>query len=93
MTSDHKNLQDLFLNTLRKTRASVTVFLVSGVKLTGHITSFDNYCLLLKRDLHSQLIYKHAVSTVVPSDPIFLQAKEPEGEPPEPEGEPPEPES
>ena len=78
MANERQNLQDAFLNTLRKTRASVTVFLVSGVKLTGHITSFDNYCLLLKRDSHSQLIYKHAISTIVPSEPIFLQAPESE---------------
>lgn len=73
MASDRQCLQESFLNTLRKSRAQVTVFLVSGVKLSGHITSFDNFCLQLKRDAHSQLVYKHAISTIVPAEPIFLR--------------------
>ncbi|MCY3878623.1 MAG: RNA chaperone Hfq [Rhodobacteraceae bacterium] len=72
MANGRQNLQDLFLNTLRKSRGSVTVFLISGVKLSGYITAFDNYCVLLRRDQHSQLIYKHAISTVVPTEPITL---------------------
>ena len=56
------NLQDIFLNQVRKEHISVTIFLVNGVKLQGIITWFDNYSILLKRDGHVQLIYKHAVS-------------------------------
>ena len=69
----HHNLQDLFLNHLRKHHISVTVFLVNGVKLQGIITWFDNYSILLKRDGHVQLIYKHAVSTIMPANPIDMQ--------------------
>lgn len=73
MSSDKtQNLQDTFLNHLRKNKMSVTVFLVNGVKLQGIITWFDNFCVLLRRDAHSQLVYKHAISTVMPSAPIQL---------------------
>lgn len=73
MTSDNKtNLQDVFLNHLRKTKAPVTLFLVNGVKLQGIVTWFDNFSVLLKRDSHSQLVYKHAISTVMPLTPIKL---------------------
>lgn len=72
MASNKSSLQDAFLNTLRKTRIPVTVFLVSGVKLTGHISAFENYCLLLKRDNLAQLVYKHSISTIVPSEPVYL---------------------
>ncbi len=67
------NLQDLFLNKLRKDHMTVTVFLVNGVKLQGIISWFDNYSLLLKRDGHIQLIYKHAVSTIMPAEPLDMQ--------------------
>ena len=82
MANDKQNLQDAFLNTLRKARASVTVFLVSGVKLSGHIASFDNYCVLLRRDNHSQMIYKHAISTIVPLEPIVMPTPEQPAEQP-----------
>jgi host factor-I protein len=73
MSSDKtQNLQDTFLNHLRKNKLPVTVFLVNGVKLQGIITWFDNFCVLLRRDAHSQLVYKHAISTVMPSAPIQL---------------------
>lgn len=73
MSSDkNQNLQDTFLNHLRKNKVPVTVFLVNGVKLQGIITWFDNFCVLLRRDAHSQLVYKHAISTVMPSVPIQL---------------------
>ena len=62
-----QNLQDVFLNQVRKQHVAVTIFLVNGVKLQGIITWFDNYSMLLKRDGHIQLIYKHAVSTIMPS--------------------------
>ena len=67
-----ENLQDVFLNTVRKNKTPVTVFLVNGVKLQGIITWFDNFCVLLRRDGHSQLVYKHAISTVMPVTPITL---------------------
>jgi len=67
-----QNLQDTFLNNVRKSKAPLTVFLINGVKLQGVITWFDNFCVLLRRDGHSQLVYKHAISTVMPSQPIQL---------------------
>ena len=67
------NLQDIFLNQVRKEHISVTIFLVNGVKLQGIITWFDNYSILLKRDGHVQLIYKHAVYTIMPASPVSLQ--------------------
>lgn len=66
------NLQDVFLNNVRKAKIPVTVFLVNGVKLQGIITWFDNFCVLLRRDAHSQLVYKHAISTVMPAQPVQL---------------------
>ena len=67
-----QNLQDVFLNHIRKNKTPVTVFLVNGVKLQGIVTWFDNFSVLLKRDHHSQLVYKHAISTVMPTTPIQL---------------------
>ena len=70
------NLQDVFLNQVRKQHVPVTIFLVNGVKLQGVITWFDNYSILLKRDGHIQLIYKHAVSTIMPSTLVNMQDTE-----------------
>jgi host factor-I protein len=67
-----QNVQDLFLNTIRKNRNPVTVFLVNGVKLQGVVTWFDNFSLLLRRDDLSQLIYKHAISTIMPANPVQI---------------------
>ena len=67
MSDKNQNLQDLFLNALRRSKTPVTMFLVKGVKLQGIITWFDNFSLLLRRDGQSQLVYKHAISTVMPS--------------------------
>ena len=67
-----QNVQDVFLNYVRKNKTPVTVFLVNGVKLQGVVTWFDNFCVLLRRDGHSQLVYKHAISTVMPAQPIQL---------------------
>jgi host factor-I protein len=67
-----QNVQDVFLNTIRKNKTPVTVFLVNGVKLQGIVTWFDNFSLLLRRDGHTQLVYKHAISTVMPSGPLQL---------------------
>ncbi|MEA3046254.1 MAG: host factor-I protein [Sphingomonadales bacterium] len=66
------NLQDMFLNSLRRTKTPVTMFLVKGVKLQGIITWFDNFSVLLRRDGQAQLIYKHAISTIMPSQPLDL---------------------
>ena len=68
-----RNLQEIFLNNVRKSHAPVTVFLVNGVTLQGIITWFDNFSILLKRDQHVQLVYKHAISTIMPVGPIQLQ--------------------
>lgn len=65
-----QNLQDQFLNLLRKNKTPVTMFLVKGVKLQGIVTWFDNFSILLRRDGQSQLVYKHAVSTIMPSTPL-----------------------
>ncbi len=67
-----QNVQDVFLNNVRKNKTPVTVFLVNGVKLQGIITWFDNFSVLLRRDGHTQLVYKHAISTVMPSTPVQL---------------------
>jgi host factor-I protein len=74
----NQNLQDVFLNTARRQHISVTLFLLNGVKLQGLITWFDNYSILLKRDGHIQLIYKHAVSTIMPATVIDLQEQLPD---------------
>ncbi|MEN0652228.1 MULTISPECIES: RNA chaperone Hfq [Hyphobacterium] len=67
-----QNLQDVFLNAVRKSKTPLTIFLVNGVKLQGIVTWFDNFCLLLRRDGQSQLVYKHAISTIMPSQPVSL---------------------
>ncbi|MBP6030637.1 MAG: RNA chaperone Hfq [Sphingobium sp.] len=72
MADKSNNLQDIFLNHLRKTKTPVTMFLVKGVKLQGIITWFDNFSVLLRRDGQSQLVYKHAISTVMPAQPLEL---------------------
>ncbi len=72
MAERPQHLQDVFLNTLRKQKISLTIFLVNGVKLTGIVTSFDNFCVLLRRDGHVQLVYKHAISTIMPGQPVQM---------------------
>ena len=67
-----QNLQDVFLNAIRKNKVPVTVFLVNGVKLQGVVSWFDNFCVLLRRDGQSQLVYKHAISTIMPAHPVQL---------------------
>jgi host factor-I protein len=76
-----QNLQDTFLNYVRKNKTPLTIFLVNGVKLQGVVTWFDNFCVLLRRDGHSQLVYKHAISTIMPGHPVqlFEGAEEPLG--------------
>ena len=68
------SLQDLFLNSLRRSKTPVTLFLVKGVKLQGIVTWFDNFSVLLRRDGQSQLIYKHAISTIMPAGAIDVAA-------------------
>ncbi len=73
MSQDKKqNLQDVFLNSVRKTKTPLTIFLINGVKLQGVVTWFDNFCVLLRRDGLSQLVYKHAISTIMPAQPVSL---------------------
>lgn len=67
-----QNLQDLFLNHLRKNKIPVTMFLVKGVKLQGIVTWFDNFSILLRRDGQSQLVYKHAISTIMPGQQLSV---------------------
>ncbi len=71
------SLQDTFLNHVRKQKTPLTIFLVNGVKLQGVVTWFDNFCVLLRRDGHSQLVYKHAISTIMPGGPVNLMDQEP----------------
>ena len=73
MSNDKKqNLQDAFLNAVRKTRTPLTIFLVNGVKLQGVVSWFDSFCVLLRRDGQAQLVYKHAISTIMPAGPVQL---------------------
>ena len=72
MAEGKQNLQDAFLNHVRKTKVPVTIFLINGVKLQGVITWFDSFCVLLRRDGQSQLVYKSAISTIMPAQPINL---------------------
>ncbi len=74
-----QGLQDRFLNKVRKDKVPLTIFLMNGVKLQGIVTWFDNFCVLLRRDGHSQLVYKHAISTIMPGQPVNLMDDE-EGE-------------
>ena len=73
MSEKNKNVQDVFLNNARKQKVPVTVFLCNGVKLQGSITWFDNFSLLLRREGQVQLVYKHAISTIMPTGPFNLQ--------------------
>lgn len=70
-----QNLQDIFLNTLRKEHTPVSIFLVNGIKLQGQIDSFDQYVVILRNTM-IQMVYKHAISTIVPSKPISIANKE-----------------
>lgn len=64
------NLQDIFLNNARKERCDITVYLVNGVPIKGRVLSFDNFTLLIEVDKKQNMIYKHAISTIVPSKPV-----------------------
>ncbi len=72
VSEKQQNLQDTFLNAVRKSKSPVTIFLMNGVKLQGVISWFDNFCVLLRRDGQSQLVYKHAISTIMPMNTVQL---------------------
>lgn len=78
MAADKKhNLQDTFLNAVRKARTPLTVYTVNGVKLVGSVTWFDNFCILLRAEgRNPQLVYKHAISTIAPNAPVNLFEEE-----------------
>ena len=76
--SKGQSLQDPFLNALRKERIPVSIYLVNGIKLQGQIDSFDQFVVLLKNSVN-QMIYKHAISTVVPSRPVKMGGVQPHG--------------
>ena len=79
MSNKGQLLQDPFLNVLRREHVPVSIYLVNGIKLQGQIESFDQFVILLKNTV-SQMVYKHAISTVVPSRPVRLPASEQAGE-------------
>jgi host factor-I protein len=79
--SKGQSLQDPFLNALRKERVPVSIFLVNGIKLQGQIESFDQFVVLLKNSV-SQMVYKHAISTVVPARNVRIQHANGQGEEP-----------
>ncbi|HOR86560.1 MAG TPA: RNA chaperone Hfq [Bacillota bacterium] len=64
------NLQDVFLNQVRKERTAITIYLVNGFQLRGNVRGFDNYTIVLDNDGKQQLVYKHAISTIIPLKPI-----------------------
>ncbi len=72
MSDKSHNIQDLYLNALRKKKLAVTMYLTNGVKLQGVIGSFDNFSVVLRRSGQTQLVYKHALATVVPVNPLSL---------------------
>lgn len=76
MAKSQVNLQDLFLNQMRKEKIPVTMYLVNGARLTGTIKGFDNFVILMKHE-SQQLVYKHAISTIIPDRPVeFLEEAE-----------------
>lgn len=80
MAEKNQNLQDAFLNEVRKQKIPLTIFLVNGVKLNGIVSWFDNFCVLLRRDGISQLVYKHAISTIMPGAPVLMGDRNDEAE-------------
>ena len=70
------NLQDVFLNQVRKDKQAITIFLVSGFQIRGLVTGFDNYTVVLDCEGKQELIYKHAISTIIPTSPVNFMAAE-----------------
>jgi host factor-I protein len=83
-TKPAQNIQDTYLNTVRKDKTPITIYLVSGVKLTGKIRSFDKYSVLLENNSQEQLIFKHAISTVVSNRGMLHSEHRPAGTFPDP---------
>lgn len=77
-TDKRQSLQDAFLNSVRRSRTPLTIFLVNGVKLQGVVSWFDSFCVLLRRDGQAQLVYKHAISTIMPAGPVQLYEPAPD---------------
>lgn len=76
MAAQYNNLQDLFLNTARKEKIEIGLYLVNGVPIKGKVLSFDNFTILMEVEKRQNLIYKHAVSTILPSRPIPYKDEE-----------------
>ncbi len=76
MTKQTKNLQDIFLNTAKKEKIGLTIYLMNGVPIKGKVLSFDNFTILIDVDKKQNLIYKHAISTILPSKPISYRNSE-----------------
>lgn len=76
MLKQTKNLQDAFLNAARKDKTGITIYLMNGVPIKGRVLSFDNFTILVEVDKKQNLIYKHAVSTILPSKPIPFKSME-----------------
>lgn len=74
--SAKNNIQDYILNTARKEKIEITVYLLNGVPLKGKVSSFDNFTIIIENDNKQQLVYKHAVSTIIPAKPIKFQVEE-----------------
>jgi host factor-I protein len=78
MAEKNLQLQEHFLNHVRKNKIPLTVFLTNGVRLQGIVTWYDNFCVLIRRDTSVQMVYKHAISTIMPMQPIRRIENEPE---------------
>lgn len=76
MTKQQTNLQDLFLNTARKEKIDLTLYLVNGVPIRGKVLSFDSFTILIESEKKQNLIFKHAISTIVPSKPLSYREEE-----------------
>ncbi len=88
MAMERDRLQDTFLQRVQQDRTPLTIFLLSGVRLQGCVKGFDSFCLLLERDGHASLVYKHEVATVVPSQPVTLHESPDEDQAPAPREQP-----
>ena len=80
MSKNQMNLQDAFLNQVRKEKTPVTIFLVNGFQIKGIVKGFDNFTVIVELDQRQQLVYKHAISTVAPIRPIGLLNLDPKGD-------------
>ena len=76
MTKNTRNLQDIFLNAAKKEKIGITIYLMNGVPIKGKVLSFDNFTILIEVDKKQNLIYKHAISTILPLKPISYKAME-----------------